>query len=265
MRVASATSRKNAEKWPTATVPRAANGNGWPSFTARGEDCCTTGVGAPPFHYLVCSKPDSRPRRSFVHRHHVIISGTGRSGTTFLMQLLTHMGLDTGYSDASSGFLPHCKAGMEREIEDENAPYIIKSPWLCTKLDDLIERGVIHVDLAIIPVRDLFSAAQSRRDVSAKTDPALFPGHVPGGVWLTDDGEKQESVLAAQFYQLMHALTKHRVPTTLLLFPRMVRDPEYLYEGLRGLLVDLPYEAFLPAFETVARPEWVHDFAARPG
>ena len=29
--------------------------------------------------------------------HKVIITGTGRAGTTFLMQLLTAIGLDTGF------------------------------------------------------------------------------------------------------------------------------------------------------------------------
>jgi hypothetical protein len=31
-------------------------------------------------------------------RHHAVITGTGRAGTTFLVDLLTHLGLDTGYS-----------------------------------------------------------------------------------------------------------------------------------------------------------------------
>ncbi|MGO8710482.1 MAG: hypothetical protein ACLQUZ_00180 [Rhizomicrobium sp.] len=35
-------------------------------------------------------------------RHHVIISGTGRAGTTFLVQLLTALKLDTGYYNPTS-------------------------------------------------------------------------------------------------------------------------------------------------------------------
>lgn len=30
-------------------------------------------------------------------KHHIIISGTGRAGTTFLVQLLTELELDTGF------------------------------------------------------------------------------------------------------------------------------------------------------------------------
>ena len=47
--------------------------------------------------------------------HKVIITGTGRAGTTFLVQLLTEMGLDTGYTRASLArdYFEHCSAGLE--------------------------------------------------------------------------------------------------------------------------------------------------------
>ncbi len=31
-------------------------------------------------------------------RHHVVITGTGRTETTFLVELFTHLGLETGFS-----------------------------------------------------------------------------------------------------------------------------------------------------------------------
>ena len=37
---------------------------------------------------------------------HVVISGTGRAGTTFLVQLLTHLGLDTGFDPHTMEALP---------------------------------------------------------------------------------------------------------------------------------------------------------------
>src|SRR6516164_482379 len=47
---------------------------------------------------------ETRPQTAFTangpddaRRHHTIISGTGRAGTTFLVKLLTNLGLDTGY------------------------------------------------------------------------------------------------------------------------------------------------------------------------
>src|SRR5689334_19149751 len=83
-------------------------------------------------------------------RHHVIISGTGRTGTTFIMQLLTALKLDTGFRDPHSAVWSNCHAGMERDIREPNAPYIIKSPWLCDCLDDILEEGGIVIDHALI-------------------------------------------------------------------------------------------------------------------
>src|SRR5258706_14981308 len=73
-------------------------------------------------------------------RHHIIISGTGRAGTTFLIQLLTELGLDTGFPKGLTLDL-NSRAGMELDIRDPHAPYVIKSPWLCDYLDDVLKEG----------------------------------------------------------------------------------------------------------------------------
>jgi hypothetical protein len=57
---------------------------------------------------------------------------------------------------------------MEKDIRDPDAPYIIKSPWLCDNLDEVLQGGKVIIDHAIVPVRDLYSAAQSRRDVTER-------------------------------------------------------------------------------------------------
>jgi hypothetical protein len=55
-------------------------------------------------------------------KHHVIISGTGRAGTTFLVQLLTALSLDTGFKPGTTPVFAHCNAGMEQDIRKPNAP-----------------------------------------------------------------------------------------------------------------------------------------------
>jgi hypothetical protein len=99
-------------------------------------------------------------------KHHIIISGTGRAGTTFLIQLFTVLGFHTGFTDLTSAISSTCNAGMECDISSADAPYIIKSPWLCDYLDDVLEGTDIVIDHAIIPIRHLYSAAESRRDVT---------------------------------------------------------------------------------------------------
>jgi hypothetical protein len=177
-------------------------------------------------------------------RHHIIISDTGgRAGTTFLVQLLTELGLDTGFPDAHFQIYPNCNAGMEFDICDSNASFIIKSPWLCDYLDDVLTGGDVVVDHVIVPMRDLYSAAQSRRDVTSRTNPSLYaPDSVPGRLWHTNEPEDQEVILTAQLYKLIYTLAKYDVPLTLLLFPVFVNDPEYLYRKIKFVLDDINYQ-----------------------
>jgi hypothetical protein len=195
------------------------------------------------------------------HRHHLIITGTGRAGTTLLVQLMTALGMDTGFPDISSGVFPNCHAGMEWDLRDPACPYVVKDPWMCDRLDPILREGFVTVDHAIVPIRDLYSAAESRRSVSER---AGIPGNctVAGGLWLTDNPEDQEAALAARLYQLFHTLARHDIPTTILDFPRFVADHDYLYRKLAPLLPDISRDQFRTEFAKVVRPELVHDFEA---
>ena len=196
-------------------------------------------------------------------RHHCIISGTGRAGTTFLVQLLTALKLDTGYDHPTSNIDPKSNAGMERDIRQADVPYIVKSPLLCDHLDEALQGNRIVIDHAIIPMRDLYSAAESRRAVHRKAGPVTPPGEVVlGGLWHTKVPEEQESVLARQLHSLFYVIAKHDIPVTLLHFPRLVTEPEYLYKKIGFLFPDIGYDAFLQCFRKVSRPELVHDFQA---
>jgi len=193
-------------------------------------------------------------------RHHIIISGTGRAGTTFLVQLFTALGIDTGFTDPTSGLHENCDAGMEWSIRRPDAPYIIKNPNLCNSLDEILRDGKIEIDHAFIPMRDLFSAAESRRDVTRRSDPAAYRKGAPGGLWRTTKPEEQEPALANELYKLIHTIAKWDLPVTFLYFPRFIHDPEYLYGKIKVALRGIAYERFLEAFKQVAKPELVHDF-----
>ena len=68
---------------------------------------------------------------------------------------------------------------------------ILKSPFLCDDLDELIREDQIVVDHAIIPMRDLYSAAESRRVIDRNTRTALDE-KVAGGLMNTKAPEEQE-------------------------------------------------------------------------
>ena len=200
-------------------------------------------------------------------RHHVIISGTGRAGTTFLVQLLSRLGLETGVGSATvTGVDARAHAGLECDIRRGDAPYVVKAPHLCDTLDGVLANGDVVVDHALVPVRDLYGAAESRRDVVRRSPSHLAPQLLAGGLFGTDDPAAQEAALATRLYQLIHTLAKHDVPMTLLYFPRLVEDPAYLLDKLRPVLpAGVEYAGFLGAFRDVSKPELVHRFPAPQG
>jgi hypothetical protein len=195
---------------------------------------------------------------------HLIITGTGRAGTTFLVQLLTALGLPTGFSGPEGQVFENSHAGMEIDLATHpDPPYIVKSPFLCDSLDGLLTSGKITVDHALVPVRSLFAAAESRRAVSRRDDAAGYIaqfGAVPGGLCGTQVPADQERILTERFYRLVHTLATHDVPHTFLTFPRIVQDARYLYSKLSPVLADLDFATFEPVFQRVSRPELVHDF-----
>ena len=186
----------------------------------------------------------------------IIISGTGRAGTTFLVRLLTELGLDTGYSRESwvVDYDPRCAAGLEHDITDPDAPWIVKNPALCDTLPPLLDRGAVAVAHAIIPVRALEDAARSRIRLGGR-------GAVPGGLVGTASAVEQPAILAERFHRIVRALTEHEIPCTFLDFPRLARDPAYVRRRLGWLVGHIPAETFAVAFARVARPELIHDFA----
>src|SRR5689334_723132 len=80
--------------------------------------------------------------------------------------------------------------------------------------------------------------------------------------WRIRSLKEQESLLAHHFYQLMHTIAEHNIPLTTLFFPRLAKDPEYLFGKINFLLKDISYERFARAFEKISRPELIHNFSA---
>ena len=79
---------------------------------------------------------------------HLLIGGTGRAGTTLLVQWFTVMGFDTGFTveEALGRVDPISNAGLEHSLSrtleiGERLPYVAKSPWFGPKIGDYIERG----------------------------------------------------------------------------------------------------------------------------
>lgn len=203
--------------------------------------------------------------RTSVENGRIIIAGTGRAGTTFLVQLFTALGFNTGFSlqEAIETVDEISNAGLERPLLSDDNPYVIKSPWFADQLSEVLEKQKIKIYMALIPIRGLFEAAESRRRVHFEAvakgnDPAMQPG----GLWYTTNPSAQESILATQLYNTIYPLVKFDVGMVFLEFPRLVSDKSYLFGKLLSLLEDhgVTYSEFAAGHARVARPEIVHTF-----
>jgi hypothetical protein len=158
---------------------------------------------------------------------------------------------------------PNARAGLEQDLRNPSAPYVVKSPWFVDYAHEVLGRDDLVVDHVFVPMRDLAAAAESRRFVVQQAKRKGTPGRpsqIAGGLWHTDDMHEQELILMAQIYKLNLVLASSSVPVTLLQYPRLARDPEYLFDKLQPVLKDVPFERFDEAFEGTVRPELVHTF-----
>ncbi len=172
----------------------------------------------------------------------VIITGTGRAGTTLLMRIFIRLGLPTGFTVADIAAVEQMtgRAGLECDfsgLDFRNLPEIVKSPYLSDLLHDALQQNQIVVDQIIVPIRDLDQATNSRVRVSARArEKGADPLDVAGGMWETTDPEQQKNVLAQKVYALTQTATQNRIPIVFLSFPDFARDVAYFVETLGPFL-----------------------------
>lgn len=211
-------------------------------------------------------------------RRHVVITGIGRCGTTFLVELLTRLGLDTGFSESELVAKKHteARAGLEKDVRDEDAPYVVKSPLFCNYAEKVFMRDDIIIDHIFIPMRNLAAAAESRRYVTKLYYSKLrlmeklkykLTRHIefPGGLWHTGSLRtgRQEKVLLMRLYDLLLPASDTNVPITLMRYPRITNDWFYLFKKLQPILRDIDADSFKAIYDSVVRPELVHDFSSQ--
>ena len=207
-------------------------------------------------------------------KNHVVITGTGRTGTTFLVELLTYLGLNTGFSinELVSKKNQEARAGLEYDLRQDSCPYIVKDPWFCDYAEKIIYRDDIFLEHIFIPIRDLNAAAESRRHVSNTTISNLplskrlkhkiRIGEFAGGLWHTKSTKpgKQEDILLRQIYKLMLTISDTKIPVTFMRYPKIVKDCSYLFDKLKPILQNIMFESFYETFNNVICPELINSF-----
>ncbi|KWF29274.1 hypothetical protein [Burkholderia pseudomultivorans] len=204
-------------------------------------------------------------------KRHLVIAGTGRAGTTFLVQYLTACGLETQLTKYPEERLdPFANAGLEHlPGEDTDLPYVIKSAWLHEFIERLLSRTDTTIDAVIVPMRDIVEAATSRVTLELRArlghdeiadECTLWEtwGTTPGGVVYSLNPMDQARLLAMGFHHVVHALVKREIPIIFLDFPRLIEDGAYLYGRLATILDKyISRDKAIEAHGTLANPEMV--------
>jgi hypothetical protein len=187
---------------------------------------------------------------------HVVIAGPGRSGTTLLVQLFGRLGFDVG--KPSLDYFEGARAGLETDILDPAAGYVVKDPDLTWRLGRLLDSGQLRsrdIDWLIVPLRNLEAVAASRVAITANARQV----HAPGGLIGTARPGKQRQQLAEMTYGLFEVAARYELPLIVLEYPLFARDVGYAYRRLLPLLGDRREEEFAAAWHTTVDPALVRD------
>ncbi len=208
-------------------------------------------------------------------RRHLIIAGTGRAGTTFLVRYLTALGLDTQLSrkGESAWTDEQAQAGLEDFPVGPDAgdlPYVIKNPMFHEFLDQMLGENGIALDGVIIPIRNLREATSSRVVLERRSmyesmwwmqfmDKAWdSESRVPGGLVTSLNTLDEARILSMGLHILLERLVREDIPTVLIDFPRMIHDADYLFKKISPLLpAESTLEMARSAHAALASPEKV--------
>ena len=171
----------------------------------------------------------------------ILISGTGRCGTTFLIRLFTFLEFDTGYTKQNfmKSIFKNCNSGMEKNINDKH--YILKNPNFILDIEKILKS--MKIKKMIIPIRNYHDSAASREK----------HGKAAGGLWHATNTDSQLSFYYKIISQYTYYMTKYDIPTIFLDFERMTSDKTYLYEKLKPILDEknIKFETFSKVYDEV--------------
>jgi len=204
----------------------------------------------------------------------LMILGAGRSGTTFLVKLLTRLGFYTGYYPYEEMDLGDTRAGCEfgifrfgemnknfnpsktrlnethiREVYDEfaAAPFVIKSPSYSWYTKVLVFHYKVPFGHIVLPIRDHREAARSRigEDLQLPIIGSTYDDQVIACDVLL--GKAVETAVLAN------------IPMTFIRFPDIVMNEVYCWSKMNSVLsesfdIHLDRERFREEFNTLSDP-----------
>ena len=156
----------------------------------------------------------------------VLITGTGRCGTTFLIKLFSFLDFDTGFNinNYTSSISTNCNSGMERKYTENY--YVLKNPLFMSNIENIVKDTTIKIKSVIIPIRNLELSAKSRAKHKFKN----------GGLWNAKDESSQIDFYKNILTNYIYISTKYDINTIFIDFDKMVYDEIYLFNKLKHIL-----------------------------
>jgi hypothetical protein len=174
----------------------------------------------------------------------ILITGTGRSGTTFLIKLFSFLNFNTGFNrdNYKDSIHYNCNSGMERHYHENY--YILKNPIFMSSIKDILENDAIKIKTVIIPIRDFKISALSR----------LNHNFNPGGLWNAVDELSQIQYYKDILSNYIYFMTKYDINTIFIDFDKMISDKKYLFNKIKIILdeKDIDFEEFCNVYDEVS-------------
>jgi hypothetical protein len=174
----------------------------------------------------------------------ILITGTGRCGTTFLIKLFSFLNFNTGYdrNNYKRSIYSNCNAGMERNYNTRF--YILKSPTFINNIKNILEDNSIKIKTVIIPIRDFKLSAVSR--VKNKKG--------PGGLWNAVDESSQIQHYKDIMSNYIYFMTKYDINTVFIDFDKMISDKKYLFYKIKSILDEknIDFDLFCNVYDEVS-------------
>lgn len=198
-------------------------------------------------------------------RSHVIIATTGATGSTLLMEILTGLGLDTGFKLEEG---PATR--MECRIRGRDAkppfPYIIKEAKICRDLPERIKRWGWTIDhvYALSRTPMILASAEDRLSrVRCGVKPPKYTD-IEDRDTLVEVRRKVSTYnvrIEKKFLSLIAHLSSSDIPHTLISYPDYADDSEFCYKKLSFLMqkFNITYEQFKSVFDRLVNETLVEE------
>lgn len=165
----------------------------------------------------------------------IMITGTGRSGTTFLMIIYTKLEFDTGFNDINACIYKNCNSGMEGSSRTNRK--VVKNPKFMFSIDDSVR--IFNPDFIVIPERNIEEVAKSREKHKFGN----------GGFVFAQNYKRQLELYNNTIPIFKTKLEKMGINTIFIDFYQMIMSPQYLYEKLTPTFHrEINFEEFLEAY-----------------